>query len=674
MLANRTETPAGLGLAVQNRIHTANLLTTAAGQAGSRSLNEVLDGFSAEVRRRGQAAGAPDEALCVLLAGDPAQPGQADGKALGDRLGFPLVEGNDLAVRGASVFVKTLKGLKPVAAVLRLVESQCCDPLALSPTSLAGTPGLLNAATQGGVALINPIGSGAVESDALSPFLPALCERLLDEPLLLPSLATWWCGQPPEAAWVAERLDQLVVGDAFGGPCGLDSEPVPSSADAAAHGAAAHGAAHEALREAIRRQPYRFAGKEPLRLSTAPCLMPDGRLKPAPLTVRLFAAATPNGYRVLPGGLARTADGFGPLVKDVWIAGASPARFQQATANRPAAGVDAQAVQARDGSAILTRRLGDDLFWFGRHLERAQTSIRIFAVLARLITEGRLSNPEASEGLLQLLATLGFAAPVEARSPAAFDETGLCRLLFDSASDDALINFVEWLHRTGMRRRRILPAAAWQAIDDIHRAQQSRWRVRTVADALRLLDDLALRLVAVNGLMDETQPRDQGFWLQRLGKHIERLRLLATINLEFGVAQAPTDPNRVHLLLQLHNLGDIQAAWTARADAALHLLLCDADHPQSMRHQAQRIGLCLERLLPQGMSNGLTEAGNCASALGDELADACRRQGVMTDGEARRLLNLAGTRAGEISALVSAIWFERQTIREDEDEDEEGQR
>ena len=640
VLADRTETPTGLGLALENRIHTVRVLTDAAQAVAVASPDDVLNGFRAEIHQRGQATGTPRDSLCVLLAGDATRPDYADWRALGEHLGFPLLEGNDLAVRKGSVFAKTLKGLKPVAAILRLVESDNCDPLTLSPTSLSGAPGLLNSATQRGVAVINPIGSGAVEGDALNPFLPALCEHLLDEPLLLPSLATWWCGQRREAAQVLERLDQLAVGEAFGDPCGLEGDPTPAKPDAATG---------EALRTAIQAQPYRFAGREPLYPSTAPCLVADGQLKPAPVTLRLFAVATPTGYRVLPGGLAWAANGVNSRLKDVWIADTSPAHAQPTPVNAAA------------GSAVITRRLGDDLFWFGRYLERAQTSVRIFTALGHLIAEGRPSNPDAAQVPLQLLSALAFAATADGRSTGAPDEAGLCRLLFDTAGDDSLINLLERLRHTGMRRRGILPTAAWQAIESIHQAQQSRWRVRTLAGALHLLDGLALRLSAVNGLLDESQPRDQGFWLQRLGKHIERLRLFAAINIEFGVAPAPMDPNRLHLLAQLHNLADSQAAWAADANAAWHRLVCDADHPRSMCHQAERIGRCLERLSPEQSSTGLGEARACASALIDELADACRVQEAAQDDQARRLLSSASARAAEISALVSAMWFEPQT-------------
>jgi hypothetical protein len=47
-------------------------------------------------------------------------------------------------------------------------------------------------------------------------FLPSLCRRWFDQDLILPSVATWWCGQPSEQKYVLDHLDRLVVRPAFG--------------------------------------------------------------------------------------------------------------------------------------------------------------------------------------------------------------------------------------------------------------------------------------------------------------------------------------------------------------------------------------------------------------------------------------------------------------------------
>jgi uncharacterized circularly permuted ATP-grasp superfamily protein len=49
----------------------------------------------------------------------------------------------------------------------------------------------------GNVLVANALGSGVIESAGLLGFLPQICQYLLDEPLKIHSVATWWCGETP---------------------------------------------------------------------------------------------------------------------------------------------------------------------------------------------------------------------------------------------------------------------------------------------------------------------------------------------------------------------------------------------------------------------------------------------------------------------------------------------
>ena len=42
-------------------------------------------------------------------------------------------------------------------------------------------------------------------------FLPQLAKQLLGQELRLPSVATWWCGQPAELDYVLKNLSYLVL-------------------------------------------------------------------------------------------------------------------------------------------------------------------------------------------------------------------------------------------------------------------------------------------------------------------------------------------------------------------------------------------------------------------------------------------------------------------------------
>ena len=156
----------------------------------------------------------------------------------------------------------------------------------------------MDCARRGSVLIANALGSGVLESGALLGFLPRLSQHLLKEDLKLPSIATWWCGEPAALEDAIERLDRLVIKAAFPQ---LRFEP-KIGADLSAAGRAE-------LVAAMRARPQDYVAQELVHLSRAPVWesLHARRLQPRCVGMRVYAAATPNGYVVMPGGLTRVA-------------------------------------------------------------------------------------------------------------------------------------------------------------------------------------------------------------------------------------------------------------------------------------------------------------------------------------------------------------------------------
>ena len=81
------------------------------------------------------------------------------------------------------------------------------------------------------------------------------------------------------------------------------------------------------LVDAIGKRGIDYVGQEMVRLSTTP-VWDNGHISPRPFVLRVFAAATPNGWTILPGGFCRIADqpdaravsmGEGTRAADVWV-------------------------------------------------------------------------------------------------------------------------------------------------------------------------------------------------------------------------------------------------------------------------------------------------------------------------------------------------------------------
>ena len=81
------------------------------------------------------------------------------------------------------------------------------------------------------------------------------------------------------------------------------------------------------LKTAINDRGIDFVGQELVRLSTTP-VWDQGRITPRPFVLRVFAAATPDGWTIMPGGFCRIAEqldaravsmGDGARAADVWV-------------------------------------------------------------------------------------------------------------------------------------------------------------------------------------------------------------------------------------------------------------------------------------------------------------------------------------------------------------------
>src|SRR6201996_7258163 len=317
VLSDRTQAPSGAGYALENRLVLSRAF---ANLYKSMNVERVAPFF--EAFRDALRAGADrDEPRIGLLTPGQFNETYFEHATLARYLGFLLVEGDDLAVSGDRIHIRTVAGLKRLDVLLRRVDSNFLDPLELNASSHLGVPGLIDVLRKNGIVVANMPGSGVMEARALLGFLPSLCRRLLGEDLKMPHIATWWCGQASARAEVLSRLDEVAIEGAYRQdvPGFPGHSPVLASELSQAE--------RERLKTAIGERGIDFVGQELVRLSTMP-VWDQGRITPRPFSLRIFAAATPEGWTVMPGGFCRIAEqadaravsmGDGARAADVWV-------------------------------------------------------------------------------------------------------------------------------------------------------------------------------------------------------------------------------------------------------------------------------------------------------------------------------------------------------------------
>jgi uncharacterized circularly permuted ATP-grasp superfamily protein/uncharacterized alpha-E superfamily protein len=578
VLADRTQAPSGSGYALENRTIVSDVLP----ELFRASNVERLAPFFRAQRDALLAMSRRENPRVVLYTPGPHNETYFEHSFLAKYLGFTLVVGSDMTVRDRRVYLKTVSGLEQVDVILRRVDDVFCDPIELRGDSVLGVPGLVDAIVAGNVTVANGLGSGLIESAAIMPFLPGLSRRLLNEEIKLPSVATWWCGQPRALNWVLNNLNSVVVKPAFPS---LGVEPVFGS-DLPENQRAE-------LIERLRVRPHEYVAQEQVALSTAP-VWEDNHLHPRSMVLRTYVLNTPTGWVALPGGLVRVAEANGTVVsmqrgghsKDAWVLSSQP--VDTFSMLRPAS----EPLQLRRASLVVPSGVADNTFWLGRYVERAECMARILrSILPRVHRADVVDLPS----LLSLCGCLGWRQSKLARprKAATFHplEKEVLAMLTNVKRWDSLPSTLSEISRVGGNVRERLSADMSLLIGQLRTVLKPGSRL-PLPEYLPLLTECLELLSSFSGMERENLIRGTGWLFMSLGRRLERaiylVRQLRTIT-------KPLTSDKWSYLEYLLEVADSSVTYrtryytTLQPLAVLDVLMLDESNPRSLRFQIEHL-------------------------------------------------------------------------------------
>ncbi len=600
VLEDRTQPPFGSGYALENRI------------VMNRSFSKLFENF--QVHRLSMyfralrnslsllARHNRDEPRVVVLTPGPEHDAYFEHAYLAAYLGYPLVQGGDLVVRDGCVWMKSVGGLYQVDVILRRLDDELCDPLELRRDSLYGIPGLLEAVRLGNVATANPVGSSVLENPALLSFLPGLCRHLLGEELQLPSVATWWCGQPREREFVLQNLDKLLV------------KPIHPMADLPDMVPGEMSKADTCLwRDRILAAPHLFVGQELACLTASPAFVSD-RVESRPSVLSTFLTAQEQTYVAMPGGVARSKDDIrslltpdqkGGFCKDTWVLTPEPGK--QVTLWRQVQ--PDQLIRPLVG--LLSSRAAENLFWTGRYAERAEGTSRLLrSALIKLQEFKEFRDPDDQanlNGLLQALTnvTATFPGFVGEGAAAKFADprAELLSLATDVERSGSLRASLRNFGRSAYTIRDMLPEDAWRVVDNVQRNWHPKLSVYLIGSGrlVESVNQLILQLSAFSGLTSENMSRETAWLLLNIGRRLERalnlIELLrATLVPRYGKSE------EAQMLETVLSTTNSQIVFRRRyrsfmqLSTILELLLLDENYPRALAYQLRLLQIHIDEL------------------------------------------------------------------------------
>jgi len=526
VISQRTQSPSGLGYVLHNRLIVSRLFPEAFRElrvqhiaSGYRRLLDTVQQQAAEVSAR---LGDGSTPRVALLTPGPYSETYFEHAYLARYLGLPLVEGADLTVRGERLFLRTVEGLQPVHALLRRLDDDYCDPLELRPDSALGAPGLVQVLRAQNLVLANALGSGFLESSAVQGFLPAISRSLLGEALVLPSLATWWCGEA--ASWAAVRGDLA----------GRVRRPAfTRSGDGARRIEAGE---LLATQQYIDADPGAHTVQDHLAPSRAAIALAGGTLSARPALLRVYAMAdAAERWHVLPGGLTRVAT-RAPLSVSMAQGGTSLDTWVQTDGPVDTFSMLPQRLSVAELAARrppVASRTAENLFWLGRYSERTEQAVRLARAALDLV-DGDDDVPApllaALSRLVEAQALVPAGTPGADRSTPLFERNLLAALARRDSGIGAVLQSL--VRVAGALRERLSPEQ-WGLVRSMGDSFQASFElgpagVPSVTQALPALQRLTLQLAAMTGAQTDRMTRDHGWRLLSVGRLIERLSGMAT--------------------------------------------------------------------------------------------------------------------------------------------------
>ncbi len=580
LINDRTSAPSGLGYAIENRLTMNSIANELYPNISTKKLANFIDGFKKMLKTSTKKQ--QENPLIVLLTPGPHNETYFEHSYLSAFLDLTLVQGEDLLARDNHIWLKNLNGLKRVDGIVRRVDDRYCDPLELKNDSRLGVTGLLNVARNDNISMINPIGIGILENHGLNPFMKNICKYFLNEELILPQIATWWCGQEGELEYVLENISSLIVKK-------IDkTEKVETYI-----GKNLSEQDIEKLKIKIQLFPQAYIGQEHITFSTTPSFS-GNEIEPRNAMIRAFSYLGENGYEVMNGGLVRVAASKDSLMfsgqhrgnsKDLWILGEDIL-----TQSNP---LGHKGYTDSKLENISTKR-AENLFWLGRYINRAIITSRMIRFnLKNMINIYKLENADNTNDITKILniatthLTMTYPGFLELQDSDTIKE--VVDVIKNKTRVGSLTFTINMLANSNINVKNLLTIDAWRIFDKMYKNWNNYvlQKNQPVREHINQINNLLIYLMAYKELIDESIFKEQGLILFDIGGKIEialllisKLRSLLTMKLDKMLQYEVLDS----LLNSYESYNSYRAYYQSSLDLSnvVEFLIFNTKYPKSL--------------------------------------------------------------------------------------------
>jgi uncharacterized alpha-E superfamily protein len=258
----------------------------------------------------------------------------------------------------------------------------------------------------------------------------------------------------------------------------------------------------------------------------------------------------------------------------------------------------------------MLSRVADDLYWFGRYIQRAENTARTVSVHANLV----LDLPRnVAVGWSALVDILGADDLFRAHYGDAYAEADVVRfLVLDAANPSSVASSLASAREILRTVRESMPQETWEHVNNAHlMLQEGGERLLARARRQDLLQRVLDSALMTYGILTASMSHDVGFQFMRLGTNLEQadmttriIDVRSTSVIKPRSADEQLRPfQNIQWMSVLHSLTAYQMyrrheRARVRGSAVLRYLLQDREFPRSVMFCLNMIAATLPKLPP----------------------------------------------------------------------------
>ncbi|MEQ9218461.1 MAG: circularly permuted type 2 ATP-grasp protein [Cyclobacteriaceae bacterium] len=659
VLHDRTDAPSGAGYAFENRVAMTRVFPDMLRENHVRKVGSYYQTLKNTLSRLSWQG--TEEPRIVFLSPGPGNETYFEHAYLSSYMGFTLAMGQDLTVSDGYVWLKTISGLERVDIIIRRVDDVFCDPLEFRMDSQLGVVGLMEAVRQKKVLVINPLGVRILENPGLMAFLPKICRHVLGEELILPSVATWWCGQGKEKQYVLDNIRFLMVRKIY-----------RSRLNRSVYGGDLSEEQINQLKNEIQARPHLYVAQELVNFSTTPSYI-NGKMEARNAVFRSYVVADTDNddYEVMQGGLSRSSPDKGVFIVSNQSGGISKDTWVLDTEEKVRHVVRSTQI-IKQIQNIIPSRTGESLFWLGRYIERSIYTVRLLRIILKKYYEtDDAKHLEGDQVITTLLKTLtaitGTQPGFNKKSVLNQPKKELISLITDPHRSGSLCQSVQSFLNNAYSVRDRLSLDTWRILDSISDELSRMKNQASLHQINRNLDNLIIKLMAFHGLNIDNMTRENTWNILNIGRFNESARNTCIIIKSMLAEKRSDEVERMileYLLMTNESLVTYRYMYrsTQEIKAVLNLLLIDELNPKSITYQVERIDQHINKM-PDGnnrylnpIRKKLLEINTMVRLYDPEKLAVTDKSGIHRKELVSYLESIASL-LGEVSRLINEQYF-----------------